>query len=277
MSMLALALAQIEAGQKTLGGEIVSILGAASEPLTVRDIYARLTHAPDRETLSREIFALAQAGTIKNVGDVAAPTGTPRKTVASYALPTAIDQREENTVDSKSLHNDILETVRANPKGISRADLLVAFKNPSAVDNALTLLCKEEKIHRPSRGFIVYGPAPKEEPLPSQATAKPQPEVGKNTGSVTSAPTSTEGHAVIEKAPAAEASASAPECDVADDAPEIDFAIHADGRLSIIDGDDTLILPPSATRRLGHFLGCLEMRAWPPRLDPAPLFDESSL
>lgn len=52
------------------------------------------------------------------------------------------------------------------------------------------------------------------------------------------------------------------------DAADIEFSIYNDGRLAIVDGDEVLVLPPAATRRLGYFLGCLEMNTWPPRLDP---------
>lgn len=62
----------------------------------------------------------------------------------------------------------------------------------------------------------------------------------------------------------------------ADEVPEIEFAIYDDGRLAIFDGDELMTLPPEATRRLGYFLGCLEIHAWPPRLDPEVLDPEAT-
>lgn len=84
--MFALALAQIEAGQKSLSDEIVAVLSGASEPMTVRDISVRLVNPPDRQTISREIFLMAQAGRIQRIGEIPAPSGMPRKTVATYAI-----------------------------------------------------------------------------------------------------------------------------------------------------------------------------------------------
>ena len=41
----------------------------------------------------------------------------------------------------------------------------------------------------------------------------------------------------------------------------IELSIYDDGRLAIIDGDEILVLPPDATRRLGRFLGYFEALA----------------
>lgn len=73
--------------------------------------------------------------------------------------------------------------------------------------------------------------------------------------------TPTPGPAVAEAAPGADTSSDQ----------EVSFAIHDDGRLAITDNDHVMVLPPSATRRLGYFLGCLEVTAWPPRFDPQVL------
>lgn len=76
--------------------------------------------------------------------------------------------------------------------------------------------------------------------------------------------------AVSTPPPGPAVAAAAPGADTSSD-PEVSFAIHDDGRLSITDDNLVMVLPPSATRRLGYFLGCLEVNAWPPRFDPKVL------
>lgn len=44
--------------------------------------------------------------------------------------------------------------------------------------------------------------------------------------------------------------------------PEIEFSIYDDGRLDIIDGDEILVLPPDATRRLAA--SSVTSKRWPP-------------
>ena len=74
--------------------------------------------------------------------------------------------------------------------------------------------------------------------------------------------------AACSQAPSTDAAATPAATPDAPAAPaEIEFAVYSDGRLAIFDGDEILILPPEATRRLGYFLGCLETHVWPPRLD----------
>lgn len=57
---------------------------------------------------------------------------------------------------------------------------------------------------------------------------------------------------------------------VSDTPPKIEFSMQDDGHLTIYDGDEVMVMPPEATRRLGYFLGCFDRTAWPPRLDAVP-------
>ena len=91
----------------------------------------------------------------------------------------------------------------------------------------------------------------------SQTEAEATPSGSPAPQAMTTAPATT---AVLEKKPAN----TAPPVDI----DQVEFSVYSDGRLAIIDGDEILVIPPDATRRLGYFLGCFEKNAWPPRLDP---------
>lgn len=89
MGAFSMALSNI-AHLKSLEDEIVDVLRASPAPITSAQILGGIANPPDRETLTREVFRLAVAGVIVKVGDCPAPPGVPRKTVATYALPSAI-------------------------------------------------------------------------------------------------------------------------------------------------------------------------------------------
>lgn len=87
MSAFSLAISNI-ANLKSLEDEICDVLRESStKPLTCMEILEAIPNPPDRETLTREVFQMAMAGTIIKVGDIPAPPGVPRKTVAVYTLP----------------------------------------------------------------------------------------------------------------------------------------------------------------------------------------------
>lgn len=86
MSPFTMAISNI-ASLKTLEQEIVEALDASKGPISCADLNGIVASRPDRETISREVFRLAMEGVIVKVGDIPAPQGVPRKTVAVYGLP----------------------------------------------------------------------------------------------------------------------------------------------------------------------------------------------
>lgn len=182
----------------------------------------------------------------------------------SFIRPNAprakgIEEQKEQTMKTKTAFDIVQEMLEAKPTGVSRADLIMAAKSTSGVDNAIYRLCNDKKAHRTGRGSIAWGPEPAAGNEIASSAIKADPVTPP---------------AVKQEAPTIELRQEAPlRLDVVEDdqgeaPPEVDFAIHADGRLSIIDGGAIMVLPPTATRRLGYFLGCLEINSWPPRLDP---------
>lgn len=251
--------------KKKLGDDAAEI-DAAIESLCTGLVLARsVAHTFEGSVVS---VWLTGNATPAGVAPLAADKQKPEPTKTKPAAKTIKAPRE-------SIIQRVRDLVNAHPEGIGRADLILAIKGVSAVDNVLCLLSKQGEIHRPSRGIVAPGPGPSAEQETARAS-HPQPEVGNNTGSVTSVPTSAEGHAVIEKT--AEGDVLSTPLSADDDLPQpLSFSLREDGQLTIIDDDLLLIVPPADVRRLGYFLGCFESAAWPPRLDPAPLLDRGSL
>lgn len=113
--------------------------------------------------------------------------------------------------------------------GIKRATLMRTLDlTESQVDNAIHSLCRAGEAERVGYGII-------------------KPTLKLKTVVVT--------HTVTEPQ---QAPKPTPTKAVAKESNDIDFAIHADGRLSIIDGSQTFTLRPEETRRLGVFLGLFD-------------------
>ncbi len=149
-------------------------------------------------------------------------------------------------------------------------------KSQAAWTKAMDLLLERNVVaitdnpnRKGSRAFYLVSPT-----SPSGAAGSPADQAqvsGNNSVSDgTGANLSLVAAAVSTPSPGPAVAAAAPGADTSSDQ-EVSFAIHDDGRLSITDDDQVIVLPPSATRRLGYFLGCLEVNAWPPRFDPQVL------
>ncbi len=126
--------------------------------------------------------------------------------------------------------------------------------------------------HPKRKGARAYYLASPTSPSGAVATPADQAQVSGNNSvsDGTGANLSLVAAAVSTPTPGPAVAAAAPGADTSSEQ-EVSFAIHDDGRLSITDDDQVIVLPPSATRRLGYFLGCLEITAWPPRFDPQVL------
>lgn len=237
---------------KTLEEEIVEQLRQADEPLTCNMLLQRIPSAPDRETLSREIFQLSKAGTIVRAGEVPAPPGMPRATVACYALP--------------SPSGGVLGDQAAPARAATREAIAEAISGIPR-DRAIS---KEELIARMPDG--ISRPAIKGGIKRMASAAQILGAFGKTTARRYYDLRTTGADSRADAALPSEPPATAKQpLHIAHEAPaaEVEFAIYNDGRLAVIDGDEILVIPPEATLRLGYFLGCLDMDAWPPRLDPA--------
>lgn len=150
--------------------------------------------------------------------------------------------------------DQIRHLIAGSPAGITRKTLIErSGLSENSVDCTIFTLIKRNEAERIGYGEIRALPDLKAVPPCAESTCAP--------------------HASAEtEAPALAIAPVEPDADESlteDTEPaEIDFAVYSDGRLAIVDGDEILVLPPEATRRLGYFLGCLEKNAWPPRLDP---------
>lgn len=82
-------LSQLSGSGKTLREEILEILAAASAPMTCHDIMQASKLSPDRETLSREVFAMKNAGLVEPAGETARP-GLPRPAWL-YRIPSNVN------------------------------------------------------------------------------------------------------------------------------------------------------------------------------------------
>ncbi|GBG03931.1 hypothetical protein AZSI13_32580 [Azospira sp. I13] len=123
------------------------------------------------------------------------------------------------------------------------------------------------------KGSRAYYLSPSTSPSEAAGSSADQTRVSVNNSvsGGTSANLSLVADAVSTPPPGPVVGAADPGADTSSDAPDVSFAIHDDGRLTITDCDQVLELQPSATRRLGYFLGCLEIQAWPPRFDPTSI------
>lgn len=133
--------------------------------------------------------------------------------------------------------DQVRKLLAASPDGITRKDLIKqSALTETAVDNAIFNLTKSKEAFRPAYGIIASTQYCKPVDIVAPVPASP--------------------------APVAETPAQ-PEETNEDKTPDIEFSIYDDGRLAITDGDEILVLPPNATRRLGHFLGCFDMSQHP--------------
>ena len=137
-----------------------------------------------------------------------------------------------------------------SPEGVARKCIIGKTSlSEASVDNAIYNLIKSGEATRKSYGVIAATSALiriEGALVPVAAAATP---AAKTQGT------------------AEQAGDAKPSEDKTENASAVEFSVYSDGRLAIIDGTEILVLQPDATRRLGYFLGCFEMNAWPPRLD----------
>ena len=191
------------------------------------------------------------------------PVGLPAKTA-----PQPHVHRPENLIHTGGIH--VPNPLRTNqpstvdqvrrllidaPDGLARKEIIRRTGlSDSTVDNAIFKLIKCGGAVRKSYGVI----APVQAGVAAIASHLAQHDM--QSASAENAPTSS-------AAPAAQPPVVArhepkgPDDESA--ATKIDFSIYDDGRLAISDGDELFVLPPDATRRLGQFLGRIEINGWP--------------
>lgn len=89
-------LSQLSGAGKTLREEIIEILSAAKEPMSCHDIMQISKLSPDRETMTREVYAMKQAGLVEPAGSQTRP-GLPRPAWL-YSLPVAGVNHSQNSL-----------------------------------------------------------------------------------------------------------------------------------------------------------------------------------
>lgn len=226
---------------------------------------------PLRNPLAADIRKVAACAPVSRSGT---PIGLLTKTAIQKPIrrsenPThtgGIPMPHPNQPRTASAVDQLRRLLLDAPEGIARKDLIKRTGLvPHAVDNAIVNLITSGEVERKGYGVIA-------------ATAAGINTLAARTMSAT--PTTTDAALAappigpVDLTHCADASRRlwaaflAPDEEVSSDsdAPEVAFMIHDDGRLTIAAGDEIIVIPPSATRRLGHFLGCLEKDAWPPRI-----------
>jgi len=151
------------------------------------------------------------------------------------------------------------------PKGVTRKDLITRTGlKKNNIDNAIFNLVSSDKATRLGYGLIGITDegrtAAKKLKIDRPAIATSAP--------VVAPPAEVKPPVQAEPPAELETSTTTPTDEEPDEtpAPDIDFCVYADGHLAIIDGDEILVLPPDATRRLGHFLGCFDLNDGASRL-----------
>ena len=154
-------------------------------------------------------------------------TINPRKNVLTMATGAVCQAIEGITKDNAISREDLIRRIKTD---IDRQTLCIVIKRMGAEAVVLGAFGHTSaRRYFDIRTSIRAAAAPDNPTVSPQKSEKPEPTV----------------------APAA----STKEAHIPIVAP-IDFAIHADGRLTIDNGAETMSLPPDATRRLGRFLGC---------------------
>lgn len=248
-------------GHKTLEQEIIDVLSKHPTPLSCSDIEQLLDNPPDRETLSREVFRMRSAGMVSRASDAPAPAGMPRKTVATYRLPTKMADEDSGqepvttTATGRSepgvaaakpgviTRQDVLDVIKSCPAGVPRRVLIKHFgpTKAASVDNHLSALVQDGLIYRPDKGVVAIVAAQGSDAV--DETRAVEEEMGRLTRSF-----DWPGLSALSVPPAASEDPSAS---------PLEFALWCDGRLVICDGGELTAYSPDDTRRLFNFLtGC---------------------
>jgi hypothetical protein len=243
-SMTALMVSQI-VNLQTLEQEILHILATSSAPLSCAQIGEQVPSKPDRETLSHEIFGLAQEGKIYRAGEVPAPPGTPRKTVAVYSLPGSTDTNEQapaqpQKVVKNATRKDVLEFLLGASAPIMTADLEKAIgATMGTTSTCLSQLKKAGKVDRVGKagGWFISSSAAKKHPWRTLPTR--EVPIKEDVVSVQNIQISAPPHEAISQAPPDNS---------------ISFSVDNKGLLTIQQGEKLIRFDRDMTDRLSTFL-----------------------
>lgn len=118
----------------------------------------------------------------------------------------------------------VRDKLSRHPMGIERKEIIAQSSfSRAAIDNAISFLVSKGEAVRKERGVIASAP----------------------------------GRSAIDNT-----AASLPRLSIKPEETDADltnFSIHDDGRLVIVSGDQRMVIPPVALRRLFNFLGCFDM------------------
>jgi hypothetical protein len=176
-------LSQLSGAAKTLRGEILEILAASPEPMTCHDIMQVSVLCPDRETMTREVFAMKKAGLVEPAGEINSPGCTrpvwlyrlsangnaPVIAEPDAQLPSAPAEDEEKTMQTepqaaapqpapKVTTKDIRDLVIAHP-GIKRDDVYKTLvfadgSNKKKVGDLISCLISTKHLTQSDEGGI---------------------------------------------------------------------------------------------------------------------------
>lgn len=176
-------LSQLSGAAKTLRGEILEILAASPEPMTCYDIMQVSVLCPDRETMTREVFAMKKAGLVEPAGEINSPGCTrpvwlyrlsangnaPVIAEPDAQLPSAPAEDEEKTMQTEPesvapqpatnvTTKDIRDLVIAHP-GIKRDDVYKALvfadgSNKKKVGDLVSCLISTKHLTQSDEGGI---------------------------------------------------------------------------------------------------------------------------
>lgn len=199
-------LSQLANASKTLRDEILEILSAASAPMTCHDIMQLSKLSPDRETLTREVYGMKNAGLVEPAGETTRP-GIPRpvwlyRVSANGNAPAVADpddqaptQQEEDKEKSvqqpqaaapqtaqKVTLQDIRAMIIAKP-GIKRNDVYQALvfsdgSNKKKVGDLISCLISSKQVTQTDENGekrLHTGPG-LNEALAGKKTSKPKAE-----------------------------------------------------------------------------------------------------
>lgn len=176
-------MSQLSGAAKTLRGEILEILAASPRPMTCYDIMQVSALCPDRETMTREVFAMKKAGLVDPAGEINSPGCTrpvwlyrlsanenaPVIAEPDEQLPSAPAEDEEKTMQkapeaaapqpaTKVTTQHIRDLVIAHP-GIKRDDVYQALvfsdgSNKKKVGDLISALISTKYITQSDEGGI---------------------------------------------------------------------------------------------------------------------------
>lgn len=278
-----------------------ALLALRAGPMTAAELYDRVpAFSPSSllrhgliERLPEDCYRITAAGR------AACPLRNPQAATVAPAPVAAVGTRhvkpdvlETKEVSVKTRNpaqgkdqgpsDQVRALLERHPEGIARKEIIRRTSlSESRVDNAIANLIRVGEARRTGYGHIAPCDGGKrvEAAMAAPAAGLPPPDadavadhfagVGKMVETATGPAAQPANPVVSDSLTTASTSGDAVPL-------EIEFALYDGGRLAIIGGDELMILPPKDTRRLGYFLGCLEILARPPRLAPEALDTEAT-